>query len=275
MENQRLHLQTKWLLRGALDLSSFILREDFKHPRLVGVTTLDDLWAVPLEEVRLDEFIQNGRADTEASDVTMSGHMVDAQSMYNLSNLQLDGKVVLEEVAVFKRLLTNLKLDPGLALPAAKAIAATFPSPTVAVPLSIQFTHIEDLLSVPGFSPKIVAALKDFVIVIPGPQAVNIYTATPEVLSARIDTLSLSEAVAKVAQRNAKRWFYKNPDEFIATLPLKPKIPLTNKIDVKSNFFIANGKVHNNRAALEMQALIARTPNGATVRTDVIWLREN
>lgn len=272
MENQRLHLQTKWLLRGALDMSRFLLREDFRHPRRAGLTTLDDLWAVPLEEVRLDEFIQNGRGDTEASDATMSGHIVDALSMYNLANLAEQGHVDPDEVEVFKRLLKNLKLDPALAQPAADAIAATFPLPDE--PPDMQFAYVDDLLSVPGFTPNIVDSLKEFVIVIPGAQPVNVYTASAEVLSARIDTLTLPDAVAMVANR--KRWLYKTADDFIAALPIKPTVALANKIDVKSNFFIANGTVHNNRAALEMRTLIYRNPDpNSNGPTTVIWIRED
>src|SRR3954463_8981814 len=63
IENQRMQLQKQWILRGALDWASLILRESQKASQLND--NLDQPWAVPLEEVKLDQYVENGRADTE------------------------------------------------------------------------------------------------------------------------------------------------------------------------------------------------------------------
>ena len=52
MENQRLNLQTRWILRGALDWSSVVLRQDAIDHR--DHTALTHVWATPLAETRLD-----------------------------------------------------------------------------------------------------------------------------------------------------------------------------------------------------------------------------
>src|SRR3954467_8133404 len=90
IENQRLQLQKQWILRGALDWARLILREDAKYS---SVDTLDEPWAVPLSETRLDQYVENGKADADAADASLSGTIVDAQSRYNLSNLSANGKV--------------------------------------------------------------------------------------------------------------------------------------------------------------------------------------
>ena len=102
IENQRLHLQTKWILRGALDWGRLILREDAKFST---VDHLGEPWAVSLAETRLDQYVENARADSEQSDATLSGHVVDAQSRFNLGNLSANGTINKSEVAVFGRLL--------------------------------------------------------------------------------------------------------------------------------------------------------------------------
>ncbi|MBY0556609.1 MAG: general secretion pathway protein GspK, partial [Burkholderiaceae bacterium] len=51
MENQRLQLQTRWIVRGALDLSRLVLYQDFID--YGGMTQLNGVWATPLEETRL------------------------------------------------------------------------------------------------------------------------------------------------------------------------------------------------------------------------------
>src|SRR6476661_8937690 len=70
IENQRLQLQKQWILRGALDWARLILREDAKFS---SNDNLDEPWAVPLSETRLDQYVENGQADADASDATLSG----------------------------------------------------------------------------------------------------------------------------------------------------------------------------------------------------------
>lgn len=120
IENQRLQLQKKWVLRGALDWARLILREDGRGRK---VDHLKEAWATPLAETRLDEYVENGRADTEASDATLSGQITDAQSSFNINNLSTDGVINPKEVLAFERLLTNIKLDPSLAAATATAVA--------------------------------------------------------------------------------------------------------------------------------------------------------
>ena len=135
IENQRLQLQKQWILRGALDWARLILRE---NARLSRYDSLDQPWAVPLLDTRLDQYVENERMDTEASDATLSGQMVDAQSMYNLNNLVVNGAPVPKEVEIFSRLLGNLRLNPSLARDAALLIAASaarqIPAPNPANP---------------------------------------------------------------------------------------------------------------------------------------------
>src|SRR4030067_3098245 len=112
IENQRLQLQKQWILRGALDWAGLILREDAKHS---SFDNLDEPWAVPLAETRLDQYIESGRAGTDIADASLSGGISDAQARYNLTNLCPDGTISPAEAAVFARLLDHAKLDPALA----------------------------------------------------------------------------------------------------------------------------------------------------------------
>src|SRR3954470_22546848 len=58
IENQRLQLQKQWVLRGALDWSRLILREDARHS---SIDHLGEPWAVPLAETRLDEYVDKSQ----------------------------------------------------------------------------------------------------------------------------------------------------------------------------------------------------------------------
>ena len=130
MENQRLNLQTRWILRGALDWASLVLRQDAIDNR--DYTALNHVWATPLAETRLDQYIERERVEGEVFDATLQGSIMDATSRYNLSNLSNEGQIDLAQVDIFARLLSNLQLNPALAKTAANLVAAGAP-PAVAV----------------------------------------------------------------------------------------------------------------------------------------------
>jgi general secretion pathway protein K len=89
------------------------LREDARQSGKVDY--LGEPWAVKLEDTRLDQYVENGKQDTEASEASLSGQIVDAQSMYNLNNLATDGIPDAREIAVYTKLLSNLRMPSELA----------------------------------------------------------------------------------------------------------------------------------------------------------------
>ena len=308
IENQRLQLQKQWILRGALDWARLILRENARLSPLYD--SLDQPWAVPLQETRLDQYVENNRTDTEASDATLSGQIVDAQSMVNLNNLAANGAPVEKEVKVFARLLGNLRLNPSLAQDAAVMIAASTArqnlaanpvnppaqtiDPTTGLPLTqapptgagetpapvavapsgpsmLPMTQVEDLLAVPGFTPEAVEKLRNLVIFLPqSGSKVNINTAPAEVLTAVIENSSASDAAYIIAQRTTASF---RQGDMGMRLEQMTTVGGSN-LDTRSNYFLVNGRVKLDRAALQIQALISRT-GGAQPKTQVIWTREN
>jgi general secretion pathway protein K len=317
IENQRLQLQKQWILRGALDWARLILRENARYS---PTDTLDQPWAVPLEDTRLDQYVENNRADAEASDATLSGQMVDAQSLYNLTNMCPAGTIMPKEVEVFARLLTSLRLDPELARDTAAMMAATYVRPRVAgtanpdgsssqvidaltglpqgsatggtisgagaetgtgagmgdtgKPRLLAMTQVEDLLAVPGFTVEAVEKLRNLVIFLPRGTALNVNTASPEVLAAVIDKISLSDANVIVATR--KNASFRSTSDLATRLPGIPTVTTTPNLGFASNYFLVNGRVRMSRAALQIQALIERGPRGQQApKTKVIWTREN
>ncbi len=272
IENQRLQLQKQWILRGALDWANLILREDKKHSN-GNVDTLDEPWAVPLAETRLDQYVENNRSDTEASDAVLSGNINDAQARLNLSNLCVNGVISKDEVASFERLLSNQKIDAKLAQATADLLADAQKTPAVIVanqthsPQPMNLTQIEDLLAVPGFTPAILESLKAFVIFLPTATPVNVNTAPVEVIAAKFN-LTLSDATTLIASRETST--FKDVADFNARLPGKNLAATTNQASAASDYFLVNGKIRMNRAGLNMQALIERD----TRQTKLIWIRE-
>jgi len=281
IENQRLQLQKQWILRGALDWSALILRADAATS---GPDHLGEPWAVPLADTRLDQYVENGKADSDAADAKLSGGIVDAQSRFNLNNMASGGQLNTAEIAVFRNLLAELRLNPGLAKAAADAVAAAQPKASVSgapvpapgaadnnSPRPLRIEYVDDLLSVPGFTPAIVNKLKDFVVVLPGATKINANTASREVLAAKmqtIDTLSSSDAASLIASRDQA--YLKDKCDIGLRLG-KTNIDCES-FDIQTGYFLVNGRVSMNRAGLEVQALMKRE---GTAMPRVIWIREN
>ena len=301
IENQRMQLQKQWILRGALDWARLILSESLKvNPQ---VDNLQQPWAVGLAETRLDSYVENGRSDSEASDASISGKIIDATSRLNLRGLSSGGKPDEVEMKAFEKLLTLLKINPALAqataitmaagqpkqvplpggqtqvpavvatTPATPAVTSTAGTGTgaatfVTLPLDanrpMEITQVDDLLAVPGFTPAIVAQLRNYVIILPAVTAVNFNTTSAEVLAARVDTLSLAEAQAIILDRD--RAFARDDVDVKTRLRDRPATGLT----VRTDYFLVDGKVKLNRAGLEVQALIQRTGG----KSAVLWIRE-
>ena len=273
IENQRLQLQSVWIIRGALDWAGLILREDAKYS---SIDDLDEPWAVPLAETRLDQYIENGRADADTSDAALSGRISDAQARYNLTNLCSNGVINPTEVAVFERMLTNVHLDTTLAQKTADMMAMSQQKPVDAAantgdqvaPQPMKLLQVNDLLAVPGFTPEMLTKIMDFVIFLPRVSPINVNTASAEVLSARVGALTLSDATDLVESRKSAS--FRDLADFSNRLQGKPFSATGEKVSVTTNYFLVNGKVRISRAKLGMQALIERIDTN----TRLIWIRE-
>lgn len=281
MENQRLHLQTKWILRGALDWATLVLRQDGIDSRTH--TPLTAVWNTPLAETRLDQYIERERVEGEIFDATLSGRIIDASSRYNLTNLATGPMINVEHVDIYRRLLANLQIDTGLAKKTAEAVrdsaaqltpSLDAPTPVVQrskVPLAL--TRIEDLLTIPGYTPAMIEKLREFVIVLPAAAAtVNVNTAAPEVIAALSPAMSVSQAQALVARR--KQAYYRSKPDFLGQL-FGAKEPEGKVYDVKSEWFLVLSRVRLDRAALDAEALVSRDLTAPDIPTKTVWVRQN
>jgi len=309
MENQRLHLQTEWIVRGALDWAGLILRQDgLDNGRY---TAASGVWATPLAETRLDDYIERERVDGEKYDATLSGQITDAQSRYNLNNLA-SGKVVAQaQLKVFQRLLDNLHIDSSLASKVADEVArsqqvsaappagsasgtgvngaagtpATSGTPAAGATGTqtgaavssagpdgaepMAMLRVEDLLTVSGFTPQAIEQLRDFVIVLPDQGTPVNVNTAPAELLAAI-VQDDSVSDAATLVNNRQRVYYRQMSDFTTAIQGKTVL---GAVDVKTNYFLVFSRVRLDRAALDTQALLYRNPIG--MQTNLVWVREN
>lgn len=268
IENQRLQLQKQWILRGALDWARLILREDALFS---NIDTLDEPWAVPLSDTRLDQYVENGAADSNAGDAVLSGGVIDAQSRFNLTNLSSNGQVNVEQLAVFERLLGMVELNPSLAQQTAAAVSASLRSGqgegSTGQARPIRLMYVNDLLAIPGYTPEAIERLRELVVILPEATAVNVNTAPAEVLAAAVPGLSLGDANNVVNSRRTA--VFRNVADFSQRFPAAEN----GVLSVATTYFLVTGRVRMNRAGLEVQALMERDARRGTTR--LVWLQQN
>jgi general secretion pathway protein K len=241
-ENELAYAQAKWLLRGAIDWTSLILRED---ARTSAVDHLGEPWAVPLADTHLNQ--GDGR-----DPVYLAGEMRDEQAKFNLRNLAGPKGVDEAELAVLRRLLGLAGASTGAAEPIAERVIAG------------GLLSVDDLTGIDG---EVVERLRPFVTVLPQRTPVNANTAPAEVLAARFD-LGLAEARRLVASR--ARAYFNNRADVLARLPELKLQASDADIAVATQFFMVDGTVSFRRARLHTRALLRREVN----RVEPVWVRE-
>ncbi len=139
----------------------------------------------------------------------------------------------------------------------------------------LQFTSVDALLNVPGFTPEAVARLRPFVTVLPTQTPVNMNTALPEVVAALVPGMSLSSAQALVSRRQSA--FFRNTGDVQLALQGTGALPQSADIsqipmDVTSSYFFVHGHVQYDRAEIDRTTLIYRDP--LTHATRVVRVRD-
>lgn len=257
------HAQAQRLIQAGLDWSRAVLSDD---RRLGEVDHLGEPWALRLPAMPVD----NG---------SLAGHLEDQQGKFNLNNLLRDGQVDSVQLAHYRRLLSLLDLPPPLADALADWIDAdralqppngaedayylSLPSPYLAA--NTPLNDIAELALVRGYDDSVRERLRPFVTALPRATAINVNTASPEVIAACAEGLGLDGARVLVAQR--ERGYFRNLSDFQAHLPGGATVA-EQDISVGSDYFIATMEVSINDARAHGSALLARGSAGWPL---VVW----
>ncbi len=139
----------------------------------------------------------------------------------------------------------------------------------------LQFTGVDSLLNVPGFTPEIVARLRPFVTVLPTQTSVNMNTAPAEVVAAMVPGMSLSSAQSLVSRRESV-YFLNTAQVQLALQGAGGLLPGTDisqiPMDVTTSYFLVHGRVQHERAEVDRTTLIYRDP--LTHATRVVRVRD-
>jgi general secretion pathway protein K len=237
------HVQAQALVHAGVDWARALLSDD---RRASNIDHLGEPWAMRLPPVPVD----NGQ---------LAGQIDDQQAAFNLNNLLRNGSISAPQLAQLGRLLEILALPDALAAALAGWLRPAEPAP------ARQLIDVDELALVRGFDATARARLRPFVTALPRFTAVNVNTASPEVLAAVIEGLDLDGARELVAQR--ERAYFRNRADFLAKLPAGA-VAGGNDVATSSDFFQASVRVTIGGAQARGIALLAREPRGWP---DVVW----
>ena len=254
-ENELAYAQAKWLIRGAIDWAGVILQED---ARTSSVDHRGEPWAVPLADTRLNE--NDGRPAAY-----LAGAIEDEQAKFNLRNLVAGEELNVAEMQALRRLLGAVRIDERFAERIGERLLAALRAKGVQPALGLAFA--DELLAV-GMQAEDFQRLRAFVTMLPEPTALNVNTASAEVLAARIADLPLVDARRLVSSRD--RAYFKDLGDAVQRLRQASPQATDTGLAVATRYFSVEGMVSYGPARLTARALVRRDAN----RLEVLWMKE-
>ena len=242
---------------GAESWGKQILKRDFVDNK---IDSFNDDWATVLPPLP----IEGGQ---------MSGKLEDLQARFNVNNLVLDGKPQKLYVDRFKRLLRNLELNEDLAaviidwLDSNEETGFSGAEDNEYLNLSPAYrtanqamSDISELLLIKGVDFETYEKLRPFVCVLKSNTAINVNTASAEVLSSIVKDITLEDAKSLVEERNKET--YKKLDDFLQHPLLKQKKVKNEGLNVSSNYFQLNSTAQIERISVEFTTILHRESDG-------------
>ena len=265
---ERARAQSGWILNGALDWARLILREDQRtnRQRNTSYDSLDEPWAQPLAEARLSSFLaadKDNNADS-GPEAFISGTIEDAQSRFNLRGLVDDaGKPVPLQLEALRQLsaAAGAPTDTADLIAQALGAARTGAGDEGAGGAPLKPSRLADL-GWQGIDSATLARLEPYVDLLPVATAVNLNTASREVIAAVINNIG-SGGAQRLVQARQRKPFERIEDVALLTpgLTLDPSL-----VSVGSTYFRVAGRLRLEDRVLEERSLLVRRNN----RVDVL-----
>jgi general secretion pathway protein K len=263
LENAANADQARWLLRAAEQWGATVLLDDALQN---SVDHLGETWALEMPPIVAEGY-------------HMSGRILEQSGLFNLNSLVQDGKVNDSQLAVFRRLLRNVKLPAGLANAVADWLDADdtasgesgaeseyYLRQTPAVRASNRpIVDLNELQHVRGMNPELLEQLRPYISVLPKSGPINVNTAPPQIIAALSDTMSLDQAHVLAAKRDHA--YFRNAGDLRNAMDNKPGLD-ERQVSFASQYFLVVVQIRHDRIALESQALFER--NGQNF-PNLVW----
>lgn len=253
--HRRDQVQAEALAQAGVQWARSALADD---ARSSSVDTLSEPWALPLPA-------------TPVGNGSIEGRIVDAQGLFNVNNLAVEGATATIARTQFTALFSAL----GVATPVIDAVADAVDTDDVArdggaedayyaraIPPHLSpnapALRVAELATLRGVTPAVMNAIRPFVVALPPPTTLNVNTAPPEVLMAALPGLDNDGATALVAGRVRKP--FTTIAEFRARLPGSATIVDERAFSVASGYFLVSVDARQGETRVRARALLQRAP---------------
>jgi general secretion pathway protein K len=259
--------QVSWLQRSLIDVVRLVLRIDLVNNQ--DVDHLGEIWALPIENSRIEDYLKNQDLPEELKSIKFSGSIQDAQSRFNIANLW-DANlstVNVTGVQTYANLLEQLGLNKNLADQTAQFVLRT----------NRRLQYLDELMNVPGYSSDTIKKLSQFAIVLPEPTAINLNTTSIEVLLALWPTLSQTDAARFMQLRLTAPLKSQNDiTQLLTKIQPNRTTQALSSVGVKSDYWLAQTNMVIEQRNIYTQTLIQRftARQSDNNYTAVLWSKQ-
>ncbi len=258
---RRDQVQAQSLALAGVQWARQILDDD---ARASGFDHLGEPWALPLPA-------------TPIADGVIEGRIEDAQARFNLNNLALDSTLGTAERARLTRVFATV----GVPVSALDAIADWIDadqSPreggaedaaytqAAARTADAPLVRMAEVAAVHGIPERSLPALQPFVTALPAGTALNVNTASAEVLAAALPELAGDALATLIAERARKP--FSTVAEFRGRLPSGVSLGEERAFAVASHYFLVSVRSQQGDAVAQARALLKREGGAWPV---VVW----
>ncbi len=259
--------QVSWLQRSLIDVVRLILRIDLVNSQ--EIDHLGEIWALPIENSRIEDFLKNQDLPEELKSIKFSGSIQDAQALFNVANLWDINLSTVNQAGIqtYANLLEQLGLNKNLADQTAQYVLSS----------NRRLQYLDELINIPGYSSDMLKRLSQFTIVLPEPTTVNINTTSIEVLLALWPTLSQRDAVQFLQLRLSMPLKSQNDiTQLLTQIQPNKTTQALSSVGVKSDYWLAQTNMLIEQRNISTQTLIQRftARQSDNNYTAVLWSKQ-
>lgn len=258
---QRINLQATQIYEGAVDWIKLILDEDLKFSE---TDTLDEPWTLKLEKIDIKNFTEDISLQSEFSNAHINGYLIDAERIFNITNLILgDSKRKKFYKKGFENLLNEFSDLEQIQIEKVLLNIEAFSINSDKFNFNAQK---EDLINISKIDSINFAKINQLIIFLPVTSKNNINTMDQLMIK---NLCSIDEPDVEQIIRARIVSPFKNKRDLSKRVNSIQGNDCVNFLKVSSNYFIVHGLVKIDKVIFNGSSLLDRTSG----KTRLLWSR--
>ena len=258
---QRINLQATQIYEGAVDWIKLILDEDLKFSE---TDTLDEPWTLKLEKIDIKNFTEDISLQSEFSNAHINGYLIDAERIFNITNLILgDSKRKKFYKKGFENLLNEFSDIEQSQIEKVLLNIEAFSVNSDKFNFNAQK---EDLINISKIDSTSFAKIHELIIFLPVTSKNNINTMDQLMIK---NLCSIDEPDVEQIIRARIVSPFKNKRDLSKRVNSIQGNDCVNFLKVSSNYFIVHGLVKIDKVIFNGSSLLDRTSG----KTRLLWSR--